>query len=469
MAREDYWNRGRQSQELRSNSTLDLIERLAKIGAGVAGKVKEHRDERGKTLQRRLSGIVGEGGSKYKRLIDNKDITPLKLQLDGMRKDVMRSDADTIGVFDLVYEDLEQKMKDNTSFNIDKDAIFKLEDNLVEDVVTLRESQANNPQDIPKLIEKIKQSEKTYLKARDRFINYFPERTKNDKGLVLGMTSVEDYTGFLFKELRDTGYLDETTYNVFTKGLIDGNLNEIEIYENNRKWELQTTSAGWRGDMDTLLGKANISQSEFDAVFPKRSDWTSEVNHYNKMVVGENFDIAKDNFSLIEGELTPINTLTDSYFTKTQDGWEAFKEQQAQKHQGEFVELRELDDRYKEKTTVSYLGDVGREAIGAKQDVTKNLMEAVAEKWGDLQEEEGGVANAKSFIKSDAKSLKALYNDYLKAFEGAKQKAKKEEIKKRWNNIYNKLNNVVMKKTENQMQAKDYYLNVSGLALDRIE
>ena len=184
MARQDWWNKGRNVQELRGSKGLDIIEQLSRIGSTMAGRVKQRKQTRGRTLQRQISDIIGEGGSKYKRLIDNKDVVPILEAVKNMSNKVSRSDEETISIRNFVENDIKQHIKDNSQFKIDRDYVFGLEDELANLVTKYYKSQATTN---PELLntDEIKEHLKTYLNAKDRFINYFPGRTKNAPNLVL--------------------------------------------------------------------------------------------------------------------------------------------------------------------------------------------------------------------------------------------------------------------------------------------
>ena len=75
---------------------LNIIEQISRISGNVAQTKKDKGQRIADSLQRRMLGIVGENGKKYKRLTSNEDIEPLKNELKAIKPELKNGNLEAI-------------------------------------------------------------------------------------------------------------------------------------------------------------------------------------------------------------------------------------------------------------------------------------------------------------------------------------------------------------------------------------
>ena len=245
---------------------LNIIEQISRISGNVAQTKKDKGQRIADSLQRRMLSIVGENGKKYKRLTSNEDIEPLKAELKSIKPELKNGNLEAIDTYNFLMRDINQQMQDNANYDIDTDFIFNLENEIADKAETYFDAQASTSNMNPYLND-LKESLKIYAKKKDRFLNYYPDRTKNDPNLVASMHSVEDMTDWLFKRIDEDRFLSEGELNAYKESLVNGN---AEIAE---KWDEQVTiglinqSKIIGQEMETKLGDLQKNQNIIHQAF----------------------------------------------------------------------------------------------------------------------------------------------------------------------------------------------------------
>ena len=122
---------------------LNIIEQISRIGGNVAQTRKDRGQRITDSLQRRMFSIVGENGKKYKRLIDNQDIEPLKAELKAIAPELKDGNLEAIDTYNFLMRDINQQMQDNANYDIDTDFIFNLENELADKAGSYFDAQAS--------------------------------------------------------------------------------------------------------------------------------------------------------------------------------------------------------------------------------------------------------------------------------------------------------------------------------------
>ena len=423
---------------------LNIIEQISRISGNVAQTKKDKGQRIADSLQRRMLGIVGENGKKYKRLTSNEDIEPLKAELKSIKPELKNGNLEAIDTYNFLMRDINQQMQDNANYDIDTDFIFNLENEIADKAETYFDAQASTSNMNPYLND-LKESLKIYAKKKDRFLNYYPDRTKNDPNLVASMHSVEDMTDWLFKRIDEDRFLSEGELNAYKESLVNGN---AEIAE---KWDEQVTiglinqSKIIGQEMETKLGDLQKNQKAYEQMFGLYDDWRKQVEHHN----------SSDNKTEYKTETFDIS--------RGQAAWEIYKESSIPA--GEITDatnkLRELEKRYLEANPASggYLGEAMESILGTNVDVNPSagLRNAVGSRVERAISSDAGLSQIVKNSGREVNSFQDLYDVVVQSYNLEDSPGKKKATKGLWNKLYNEITTMIDNSGETNMTSSAYF------------
>ena len=423
---------------------LNIIEQISRIGGNVAQTRKDRGQRITDSLQRRMFSIVGENGKKYKRLIDNQDIEPLKAELKAIAPELKDGNLEAIDTYNFLMRDINQQMQDNANYDIDTDFIFNLENELADKAGSYFDAQASTSNMNP-FLNDLKESLKIYAKKKGRFINYYPDRTKNDPNLVASMHSVEEMTDWLFKRIDEDGFLSKGELNTYKEALVNGN---AEIAE---KWDEQVTigminqSKIIGQEMEMKLESLRKNQNAYEQMFGLSDNWKKQVQYHN----------SSDNQSEYKTETFDID--------KGQAAWEIYKESSIPA--GEIADaknkLGELEKRYLEANPASggYLGGAIESILGTNVDVNPSvgLRNAVGARVQKAIDSDVGLSQIVKNSGTEVDSFQDLYDVVVKSYNLENSPGKKKATKELWNKLYNEITTMIDNSGETNMTSNAYF------------
>ena len=281
------------------------------------------------------------------------------------------------------------------------------------------------------------------------------------------------YTKWLFKEIREKDYIDENTYNVYMNGLIDGNLNEINEYEQDKKYTKQVTGANKRKEIDKQLNKYNEVKGEYDRVFIDGKSWQDEVRHYNTIVDAregaEGSDYAQ---SFFYEDSTPDNDAGGSY-PYSPAGWEAFKSDSKEEVILRANNHASMEVDYKNIMNEAYLGEFATGVLDyGKSSPDKEIMTVVANAMKDYNKEGGAIPNLKGMGVPGMDKAENIGDIYLAiaayTSDDSIPEGQKKAAKARWNKFYSNINAKIKNASEQGMDARKYF-DSFGIRIDKID
>tara|TARA_Y100001963_G_scaffold40672_2_gene56999 strand:- start:316 stop:1674 length:1359 start_codon:yes stop_codon:yes gene_type:complete len=423
---------------------LNIIEQISRIGGNVAQTRKDRGQRITDSLQRRMFSIVGENGKKYKRLIDNQDIEPLKAELKAIAPELKDGNLEAIDTYNFLMRDINQQMQDNANYDIDTDFIFNLENELADKAGSYFDAQASTSNMNP-FLNDLKESLKIYAKKKGRFINYYPDRTKNDPNLVASMHSVEEMTDWLFKRIDEDGFLSKGELNAYKESLVNGN---AEIAE---KWDEQVTigminqSKIIGQEMEMKLESLRKNQNAYEQMFGLSDNWKKQVQYHN----------SSDNQSEYKTETFDIN--------RGQAAWEIYKESSipAVEIADAKNKLGELEKRYLEANPASggYLGGAIESILGTNVDVNPSvgLRNAVGARVQKAIDSDVGLSQIVKNSGTEVDSFQDLYDVVVKSYNLENSPGKKKATKELWNKLYNEITTMIDNSGETNMTSNAYF------------
>ena len=449
--RRDWWNIGRKPQGLKSSTAFDNLERVLGLAGGLADRVKSRREDRGNALQRNMALIVGQNGKNYKRLIDSGDISALKQQFESLGEKVKRSDADTMGIYDFYIKDMEKQMLDVESYKNDKIEIESLEADFAKEVNTYIDNQAGySDEHRASLAKELDEKLKYYIEKKERFFNYFPDRTASDPNLLNAMTSVENYGNYIISDIlhSDTGYIDKFEAEMFRVGLRDGNLEAYNSYHDKKNIAVATGAKSYQASITQNIAEGNKQKVLWDGLYPKPdASFEDQVNAYNlappdikkKLGVNEKFETT---FSDYKNEGGKMNM---------QDYFESLKETRKAQHQSYFDKAKYDNEQHIRLTSNSFIHSLpgAEEAVdieAIKGAPPTDMRNMVFEHYLSSYQTKN-YPQLKSIVgDGNINGMKDLHDAVLSAYDSATSVSLKNAIRGQWNKFYNELDRKVRKK-----------------------
>ena len=341
-------------------------------------------------------------------------------------------------------KDINQKMQDNADYDIDSNFVFGLEDELARKASGYFDAQSSTSNMNP-YINEIKRVLKQYMGKKNRFLNYFPDRVKNDPNLVASMHSVEEMTNWLFQRIDEDDFLSKGELSAYKKALDDGNSEVADNWDEQVKIGMINSSKVIAGQMEEDIESLQKYQQHYDNLFGSSDDWRKQVEHHN----------SSDNQHTYKTETFNIN--------RGEAAWEIYKETSTPSIEITSLKnkLLELEKRYIEANPASggYLGEATQSILGTNVDVNPSagLRNAVGDAVKRAISSAPGLSQIVRKSGREVNNIQDLYDVVTQAYNQESSSSKKKAIKGLWNKLYENITTMIDDSGETNMTSSAYF------------